>query len=761
MSKKTPVVFHCQKHCIFAPVNDGLTMRYSFTIMLNFIFVLYTHAQVNYANNQESNQLHIKRLIGEINVDGLLNEAVWKDAEKANEFWQKSPIAGKKGLSNTEVQVTYDDKYLYVAATCYDSEDMVIYSLKRDLSFWDGESMAIILDPLNEASSGFMFGTSPYGVQTDVLLGGGTGIDNYNGQWDNKWFVETTVHDDRWTVEMAIPFKTLRYSPTQTSWGINFMRNDKKNNRQDIWAPIPDQFWMIDLGYTGQLIWDQAPAKANGNMTIIPFINTSIFKDYTTGESATTSFDVGLDAKIALNSSLNLDLTVNPDFSQVEVDQQVTNLTRFSIFLPERRTFFLENSRLFSQVGFPTVQPFFSRRIGLDENGAAVPILYGARLTGNISPTTQMGILNTQTKSNDTQLGQNYTAATFSQRIFKRSTIQGLFVNRQSYTDGDFSNTDYGRNLSLKFNYVREDGKFEFWSGVHKSIKHEISGSDMFFENGVAYAGRNFSALFDHVFVGTNYFADVGFINMVENYDAERDEVIRLGYHLFVLPISYTFLPSDSKHLNQHSISYEGELNLDPDGKFLERTNAIEYGMEFKNSSQFAINVQEKETELRFPFSFTGKEPLPKGNYQYSEFSIAYDSDERKVLQYDLGFRHGGFYNGKITSAEFGFNYRRQPWGNFGLAIEYNNLKFPDPYGETNLWAITPRVELSFSRNLFWTIFMQYNTQADNFNINSRFQWRFSPMSDIFLVYTDNYAVENFGVKNRAIVLKASYWFVR
>lgn len=283
----------------------------------------------------------------------------------------------------------------------------------------------------------------------------------------------------------------------------------------------------------------------------------------------------------------------------------------------------------------------------------------------------------------------------------------------------------------------------------------------MFYENGASYSGRNFKALFDHLYVGTNYFADVGFINMIENYDAERDEVVRLGYHLFILPVSYTFLPTDSKYLNQHRINYDGELVLDPDGNFLERTNGLEYQMEFKNSSQFFIEVQEKETDLRFPFSFTGAEPLPKGNYQYAEFSLGYDSDERKLFQYQLGYRYGGFYNGTINSAEVGFIYRRQPWGNFGLGLEYNNLSFPDPYGQTTLWAITPRVELSFSRNLFWTSFLQYNTQADNFNINSRFQWRFSPMSDIFLVYTDNYAVENFGVKNRAMVLKATYWFAR
>ncbi len=723
--------------------------------------VIVAVAQPDYTNNQVSNEIKISKLVGEIQLDGKLDELVWQQADMENDFWQKSPFAGQKGLSKTEVQLSYDDTYLYVGISCYDSEDMIVSSLKRDNSFWDGESVAVILDPLNEATSGFMFGASPYGVQTDVLLGGGTGIENYNSRWDNKWFLETHIHEDRWTVEMAIPFKSLRYNTESTNWGLNIFRNDKKNNRSDIWAPIPDQFWPIDLGYTGLLKWDAPPAKTNGNVTLIPYVNTSVIKEYTTDEPAISKLNVGMDAKIALSSSLNLDLTINPDFSQVEVDQQVTNLTRFSIFLPERRTFFLENSKMFTQVGFPTVQPFFSRRIGLNENGGAVPILFGARLTGNVSPTTRIGLLNTQTKASELDAGQNYTAAAVNQRVFKRSRIQALFINRQSFAEGEFSGEDYGRNLSFKFNYLSEDGKFEFWSGTHKSFKHNISGADFFLENGLGYSGRNFKALFDHLYVGTNYFADVGFINRIENYDAEKDEVVRLGYHQFLLPVSYTVLPKNSKLINQHEISYEGELNLDPSGNFVERTNGIEYAVEFKNSSQIELAVQETETDLRFPFSFTGETPLPKGRYSYSDISLEYASDERKLLQYQLALRTGQFYNGTINSVEANFLLRKQPWGNFGLGLEYNNLQFPEPYGEAKLWAVTPRVEISFSRNLFWTTFMQYNTQADNFNINSRFQWRFSPMSDLFIVYTDNYAVEDFSVKNRALVLKASYWFVR
>ena len=231
---------------------------------------------------------------------------------------------------------------MYVAGTCYDSTNHVVTTLKRDIGYWDGDGVAVILDPLNEASTGYMFGTSPYGVQTDVLLGGGTGPGHYSEEWDNRWYVETQRYEDRWTVEMAIPFKTLRYDANRTTWGINFMRNDQKNNRQDAWARVPIQFWFIDLGYTGKLNWDQTPPKTKGNIALIPYINTAYNQDFEANTDAKNTINVGGDAKIALTPSLNLDLTVNPDFSQVEVDQQVTNLTRFSIFLPERRNFFLE-----------------------------------------------------------------------------------------------------------------------------------------------------------------------------------------------------------------------------------------------------------------------------------------------------------------------------------------------------------------------------------------------------------------------------------
>ncbi len=710
--------------------------------------------------NQKQYAIKIKQATTPIQLDGKLDEADWAAADVGKDFWQKNPRDDVKAITRTEFRLTYDDDFLYVGATCFDSPNHIVGTLKRDIGFWDGDNIGIVLDPLNETTSGFLFGTGPDGVQTDVALGGGTGGEHYNGNWDNRWFVETQIMHDRWTVEMAIPFKTLRYETDKTIWGINFFRTDKKNNRQSVWAQVPRQFWFIDLGYAGQLQWDASPKKTNGNISVIPYVNTNTFTDFNQDTPTDVNFDVGVDAKIALTPSLNLDLTVNPDFAQVEVDRQVTNLTRFSIFLPERRTFFLENSDIFSAFGNPLIRPFFSRRIGLDGNGSAVPITYGARLTGNVTSSTRVGLMNVQTKGNEDQLAQNYSTAVFSQRLFGRSRIKGIFINRQGMQDGDFSESDYGRNGTLEFNYQSNDGKWEGWGTYQHSFKKDITDDNHSTSIGAAYSGKILSAVFDWTEVGTNYFADVGFVNRINNYDALRDTTIRQGFHTLYAPVSLRFIPEKSNFLNQHSFDTESVWVFDPEFKFVERSVFASYSQEYKNSSSFGIGFENNETDLRFPFSFTDGEPLPVGRYSHNRIGFDYDSDERKLFQYGIEASTGGFYNGTLHQVGAEIGYRRQPWGSFGIEVEYNRLKFPEAYGENTIWAFSPRIEISFNRNLFWTTFLQYNTQADNFNVNSRFQWRFAPMSDIFLVYTDNYAVENFGPKNRALVLKVNYWLV-
>ena len=720
------------------------------------------------ANNQEDYQLNIQRTTEKILIDGDLSESVWQTADVADKFWKKWPTDKERARMQTEVRVTYDEQFIYIGATCFDSTNHVIQTLKRDVRYWSSDGLAVVLDPVNKKTYGFIFGISPMGVQMEGLLGG---FDDIRTEWDNKWFGEVKRYEDRWTIEMAIPFKTLRYEEGNTSWGINFIRNDLKNNEYHTWTAVPRQFDGVDLGYTGALNWDQAPAKTKGNVAIIPFVTGSSVSDFEEGDGK-MDFDgsAGLDAKVAVSSSLNLDITLNPDFSQIEVDRQVTNLTRFDIFFPERRTFFLENSDLFSSFGIPPIRPFFSRRIGLNEDRETVPILFGARLSGNLDDNWRIGLMNMHTRGDNVDLSQNYSAAAFERRLFKRSTIKGMFLNRQAVDGTDFSATDYGRNADVEFTYQNNQGNWVAWAGYHRSFQPGPSDKARFMNTGFWYNGRNVEVVTDILNMGTNYYADMGFLARIENYDAERDTTIRLGFQQFFTEVNYRIFPKENKNINFHRIGFENFLVYNPDGSFNERATNLRYRLAFTNTSNFSFRLANNELELLFPFSFTDGDPLPAKRYDNYSISLGYESDQRKVFNFEAEIEHWpGFYDGNLTSVSLDLNYRRQPWGNFSIDFEYNNLTFEAPYGETELFLIGPRMEINFTRNLFWTTFLQFNTQAENFNVNSRLQWRFAPMSDLFIVYTDNYLLETetldgrfrfntFAPKNRAFVFKLNYW---
>lgn len=689
-------------------------------------------------------------------VDGELNEAIWNTCQKASTFQEHWPQNARAPLLLTEAMITADENFLYAAFTCYDPDKkFIIKSLKRDFELDGNDAVSVMFDPAGQKNTAYFFSVSPTGVQAEALLN----RFDFDSNWDSKWYSAVKSFDDRWTVEIAIPFHILRYDPTVSTWNVNFMRSDVKHFRFYTWTKIPQQFDVMDLGYSGTLEWTDAIPKKGGQVTLIPYANVNVSKDYEDPALTKNKIGVGADAKITLTSNLNLDLTINPDFSQVEVDRQVTNLTRFNVFFPEKRNFFLENADLFSQFGDPESPIFFSRRIGLDQDGRQVPILGGVRLTGNMGDSWRIGALSMQTQKTKEQLGQNYSAFTLHKKVLKRSLIKGLFTNRQAIEGNDFSQKDYGRNASVEMIYQSEAGKLFTWLGMHKSYKHELKGDDHLLSTGIWYNNTNFSTLLSVSTVGTNYTADMGFVNLLDQYDALRDTVIRHGFHSAFHNIRYSHRTPNHKTINNHEFSIFNDLRFNPVIDLLDWNLRLNYSLEFKSSSELELTLKHNTVNLLYPFSFTEEGiPLPSGRYQYNNINLEFQSDLRKRLGFTLESNVGGFYNGQLRSVAAGLSYRAQPWGNFEFNMEYNDLDFPFPFGREQLLLINPRIEFNFSKNLFWTTFLQYNTQADNFNINSRFQWRYKPMSDIYLVYTDNYAVKFWGPKNRSLVLKMNYW---
>ena len=691
-----------------------------------------------------------------IQIDGLLEEAVWQKPPQVNNFWTNFPTDKKQATNQTKVWITHDDQQLYVAAICYDDPDYIVSTLKRDLSFDGSDVFAIFIDPLNQKTNGFGFGVTVMGSQSDALFSNDDADDN----WDAKWYSAVSKTSEGWVVEIAIPFKSLRYEEGQLNWGVNFFRGDPGTNENSLWAKVPQQFPFFDLGYYGNMQWEKSPPKPGANMALIPYVTAGVNEDYGSGSDINYPLNAGLDFKLGLGSSLNLDVTVNPDFSQVEVDQQVTNLSRFSIFFPERRFFFLENADIFAAYGIPPVRPFFSRKIGLDENGKPIPIWLGLRLTGNLDPKTRIGLMSIQTGDNQQDdASQNYSVLSVQRQLFQRSVVKGYFHNRQGFHGGAFEQQDFGRNTGLEFLFSDAAGSKGAWGSANYGFTPEDYSKNHFYNWGAFFANENWNGFADFAIVGENYLTDFGFVERLDNYDSVRDTVIRLGYSQVYAELNYNLYPALGDRINFHNFHLETFLALNDDLSFNERSTRFAYSLNFQNTSSLQLVLRNFEVALPFPISFTDATPLPADKYLYNNFSLGYFGDQRKVFSYNAELEYGGFFNGWAARYSLGFLLRTQPWGNFGLDFNLNQVEFPANYGSAKLFLVGPRIEINFSNNIFWTTFLQYNTQANNLNINSRFQWRYAPMSDIYLVYTENYTVEGiFGPKNRALVLKVNYW---
>jgi Domain of unknown function (DUF5916)/Carbohydrate family 9 binding domain-like len=729
-----------------------------------FCFLTNLQAQDSRQVYQETYKITAQSTKEAIKIDGDLSEPIWKNAQKITNFWLKWPRDGEQAKDQTEIQIAYDETNLYIAATCFDEGPFIIQSLKRDAKYWSSDGIAVMIDPANRATNGYFFGSTPDGVQSEGLVVDGND-DSPDFTWDNKWRVETKKFAGGWTTEFAIPFRILRFENGKTDWGINFIRNNPSKGEYHTWSKIPLQFDGINLGWTGKLVFPTAPQPPKANFAVIPYVTNSVSKNFEDNEKTKNVPNAGIDAKIGVGSALNLDLTLNPDFSQVEIDQQVINLTRFDVQLPEKRTFFLENADIFGRYGIPPIRPFFSRKIGLDADGNAVPIVYGARLTGNLNPKTRIGVMNMHTNGRTNNPNQNYTSLSCIRQLKGRSELSGYFLNRQDFKGTEAQKNGFSRNAGGSFDYISLDGAWNAWASWHHSFKPGTKKLAGWGNSGTAYRGRRFDFVLDFLSMGENYEADMGFETRIRNYDVLRDTTLRIGYKLVFLSTNYKFIPKkEGSKFNYTSIGYEQLLTLNPDFSLNELNSNLSYTLSFRNTVDFGFGVEYARTNVPVFFKFDDKSnaecpPLSPGLYDFTKAGFEFNSDSRKRVNFSIEAGGGEFYNGKTAFASVELSYRAQPWGNIRIQAEYNYLNFPAPYCDAELLAITPRLELFFNKNLNWTTFLQYNTQADNFNINSRLQWRYRPMSDFFLVYTDNYTVNIWGVKNRAFVAKLNYWF--
>ena len=697
-------------------------------------------------------QFHIQKTNKPIIVDGADDEPAWQEAQTATNFFMVLPMDTSKASVRTDIKMTYDDRNIYIIAICWlpkRGQSFMVESLRRDFNFGRNDNFIFFLDTYNDLTNGYTFGANAAGAQWDGTLYEGGKADL---NWDNKWISIVKNYDDKWIFEAAIPFKTIRYKKGIKKWGINFSRLDITAAEKSAWAPVPRQFPTASLAYTGELIWDEPPPPTGLNFSLIPYALAGVSKNYDAKTDPVYKKEIGADAKIALTSALNLDLTVNPDYSQVEVDKQVTNLDRYELFFPEKRQFFLENNDLFGNFGFTNIRPFFSRRIGL-----SVPISFGARLSGNIDKNWRIGIMDMQTKRQDSVglPAQNFSVVAVQRKIFARSNIRLLFVNKQSlnYEPGKDSTKQqyslYNRNIGAEYNLASANN---LWTGklmFLKSFSPDVSDNTLTHAANLQYNNRHWLLLWQHQYVGKNYSAEVGYVP-------------RTNYISLNPTAAYLFFPKRGIVLS-HGPKYIGTYYYNTSFKKTDYENILLYIFNLRDQSIFDVWMGNDWVQLLQPFDPTNsnKDSLATGTiHQWKAFGVEFFSKPQKLFTYNISTRFGGYYaEGNRYNVNVDLGYRIQPYAGITLSTAYNDIVLPQPWGRTVFWLIGPRIDITFTNKLFLTTFIQYNDQQKNINLNTRFQWRYRPASDLFLVYTDNYYSYPLFVRNRAFVLKFTYWW--
>ncbi len=711
----------------------------------------------------QTKSFQVKYVTDVLKVDGILDEAVWETADSAKDFQQYFPSDSILAEQPTDIKMIYNNTTLYIGITVKSvGDDWVISSLQRDFRAGSSDNISLLFDTFNDGTNAFLFGINPLGVRREALISsGGQDLRGFTTSWDVKWKGESQLYEGYYTAELAIPLTSFKFKEGETKWRFQSYRFDQQTNERSVWYKVPQNQLIFNLAFMGDMIFEKPLGRFRTPLALIPYVNAIAEKDFETDQSL-TNLKVGGDAKVAIGNGMNLDVTINPDFSNVEVDDIITNLTRFEIGLPERRQFFIDNSDLFGSFGGGRdANPFFSRRIGIasDTAGNSIEnrILGGVRLSGKLNEDWRLGFLSIQTDEDleNNIASNNNTMLAIQKKVFARSNFGMFFINRQSFEDYDFieREDEYNRVVGIDYNLASADNR---WLGkfyTHKSFQPDDDVGNLSLG---AFVGRNsrfFNFFTDWVYVDDDFESDLGFIRRTDIVKSatsaeavfwpKSDKINNIGIEFF--PI-ITWRPKLDYQKTDHAINASARMELQ---------NQSEFGMGFTNTFTFLT----AEDDDFVPAGDDDGVPLPNlQGYHYNSVNFFYQSNRAQVFSYSGESTIGRFFNGNLFSLEAQMALRIQPKALISLQLNYDRISLPDPYPSAGLWLVSPRVELTFSKSIFWTTLFQYSNQRDNLGINSRLQWRFAPLSDLFIVYNDNYFVNQFSPRFRSINLKLTYW---
>ncbi|NNM35469.1 MAG: carbohydrate binding family 9 domain-containing protein [Gemmatimonadetes bacterium] len=686
-------------------------------------------------------------------IDGVLDDEAWAQARLIDRFVQQKPDAGRLSTERTEVRLLYDDDALYIGAELYDSSGLppIIATLQRDPNTRDGDAFGITLDTFNDGKNSFAFFINPGGAVRDAQTSDDGRVSN--AEWEAIYDLETRVHDGGWTVEMAIPWSTLRFdgSTDRQTWGLNLLRRIRRKNEDATWAPMDRQWPLYTVSRAGQL---------EGIRGIQPGRNLYIKPYALAGEpsgslltSADTQLEGGLDLKYGVAPSLTLDLTFNTDFSQVEVDQQQVNLTRFSLFFPEKREFFLENAGIFQFGDQGTFRQrngatnrdftlFHSRRIGLTASGTPLPILGGGRVSGAMGPVS-VGVLNMQTQAESGFAAENFTVGRLRAEVAPGLDVGGILINRSATSDGTGDNQNFGADLNLQ----AADGSLLIQSYLAGTRGTASDGS----EEAGGLAGRISAAWRDPFWevVGMyRHFEDdfspgAGFV---------RRSGIRHGYGTVGIHprVSWPGIQELNPYVETHYFA-------DQSGRLETREVAVGLDLDLTDGSMVQLGVKDLHERVSEAFSVSGAS-VPSGSYDFTEVSAQLEASGARPLSGRINVTGGGYFGGNRFSVGGNVLGRLGPRVLLNLSAEHNRIDLPDqPRVTADVYGA--KLDGFFSTRLLTSAFVQYNQATSEVITNLRVNWIHAPLSNLYLVLTERRDTAGDQVLQRWVTIKMTKLF--
>ena len=669
-------------------------------------------------------------------IDGALDESVWQNAAPLTGFVQAEPFEGQPASEHTEVRILYDDEAIYIGAVLHDRDPSLIVTTdtRRDAELDEMDSFLMIFDTFRDQQNGFVFGTNAAGVQYDAQV---RDQGEEEESWDGSWDVRTSTTATSWIAEFRIPLRTLRYGSAPQTWGVNFFRNIQRTRERTYWSPLPREYELGRLTSAGEL--HGLELKTSRNVKLFPFIVGSADRNFTPGSDTDFDGDFGFDAKIGITPSLNLDLTYDTDFAQVEVDTEQINLTRFNLRFPEKRPFFLENSGLFTVGKEEEVELFFSRRIGLDDEEQLVPIRGGGRLTGKVNG-FNVGVLNMQTSDVGENPGNNFSVLRVSRELRNRSGIGAMFVNRSatgSLSQPDDWNRTWGLDARLG---VGE--RFTMAGFGARTETPGLTGRDFAYNVDSEYDDGRHRAGFEYGRTGEAFNPEVGFLEKEGGYrrmffryhETMRQQKIRdWGFREWQPHIQYTRYDYLDGGLNAAELHFDNHWD-------------------WENGNRIDTALQGSWEGFREPFEIYPGVIVPVGEHGGLRFRMNSFTDRRKRLSAQLRWDVGTFLTGTENSPSLNVLIRRGGRFTVDTNWTYRSISLPQGAFDTNLGNM--RVTYNFTPSVFIQSLVQYNDRTDRWSANLRFHLLETAGTGLFVVYNNTESLEGLGPINRAFIVK-------